>query len=88
MSEISRKSLILSVNQKYGNIIISWLRDQNLIDSEFKINSSQSILYIPIKFIPKGYKEKKISIIWNYIRWIQWKFNNMLKNGEKRKKIP
>ncbi len=59
MSEISRKSLILSVNQKYGNIIISWLRDQNLIDSEFKINSSQSILYVPIKFIPKGYKEKK-----------------------------
>ena len=61
MSKIPRKSLILCVNKKYGKDIISWLKDQNIINPEFKINTSKSILYIPIKNFPLNYEEKQIS---------------------------
>ncbi|WP_371802034.1 class I SAM-dependent methyltransferase family protein [Candidatus Lokiarchaeum ossiferum] len=59
MSKIPRKSLILSVDQKFGNIIIPWLKEQNLIKTEFKIITHQLKLYIPIKNLPENFSKKK-----------------------------
>lgn len=86
MSEISRKSLILCVDQKFGNVIISWLKEQNLIKTEFKIITSQLKLYIPIKNLPKDYSEKKEQYDFDIYPMDSIESQQFVKEKEKKKK--